>query len=61
MVPASAPGSVVLCTYGDYVILAPFDKQTKEVARAISILKKGDDPRLLLQLERIGPLHLKVQ
>lgn len=59
LVPSSAPGSVVLCTYGDYLIIVPFDKQTKEIDRKFSLLKKGDDPKLLLQLQIVGPLHLK--
>src|SRR5260370_23415953 len=29
LVPSSAPGSVVLCTSGDYLILSPFDNKTK--------------------------------
>jgi hypothetical protein len=59
LVPASAPQRVVLCTYGDNLILSAFDKQSKEVERAFSILKKGDDPKLELQWQEIGPLHLK--
>jgi hypothetical protein len=59
LVPSSAPGNVVLCTYGDYLVVAPFDKQTKEVERSFSLLKKGDDPKLLLQLQAVGPLRVK--
>ena len=59
LVPSSAPGNVVLCTYGDYMVLAPFDKRTKEVEHSFSLLKKGDDPKLLLQWQSVGPLHIK--
>ncbi len=59
LVPSSAPGNVVLCTYGDYLVVAPFDKQTREVERSFSLLKKGDDPKLLLQLQAVGPLRVK--
>jgi len=59
LVPASSPDSVVLTSYGENMIVAPFDRKTKVVERSFSILKKGEDPRLLLRWEVIGPLQLK--
>lgn len=61
LVPASRPESVVLCAYGDYMILAPFDKRTGEVARSFSILKKENGDPQLLQWESVGPLHVKAE
>lgn len=59
LVPASSPETVVLTSFGDNLIIAAFDRKTKEVDRSFSILKKGEDPKLVLRWERIGPLHLK--
>lgn len=59
LIPSSEPAHVVVSTYGDYIIVAPFDKQTKEIERSFSLLKKGDDPKILFQWQSVGPLHMK--
>jgi len=59
LVPVSSPDSVVLSSFGEYLIVAPFDRKTKAVERSFSILKKGEDPKLLLRWELVGPLRLK--
>ena len=59
LVPASSPDSVVLSSFGDNVLVAPFDRKTKQVERSFSILKKGEDPKLLLRWEVVGPLQPK--
>jgi hypothetical protein len=61
LVPASRPESVILSTFGDNMIVAPFDRKTKEVERSFSILKKGEDPNLLLRWEMVGPLQVRIQ
>jgi hypothetical protein len=57
LVPVSSPDTVVLSSYGDMLIVAPFDRKTKSVERSFSMLKKGEDPKLLLRWEVVGPLQ----
>jgi len=59
LVPASSPDWVVLSSFGENMIVAPFDRKTKVVERSFSIIKKGEDPKLLLRWEVVGPLRLK--
>jgi hypothetical protein len=59
LIPASAPANVVVSTYGDYLVVAPFDKQTKEIERSFFLVKKGDDPKFVLEWQSVGPLHMK--
>jgi len=59
LVPSSSRDSVVLCAFGDSMIVAPFDRKSKEVTRSFSLVKKGEDSRLLLSWEIVGPLRLK--
>jgi hypothetical protein len=59
LVPASTPDSVVLSSFGENMIVAPFDRKTKVVERSFSMLKKGEDPKLILRWEVVGPLQLK--
>jgi hypothetical protein len=59
LIPASAPANVVVSTYGDYLVVAPFDKQTKEIERSFFLLKKGEDPKFVLEWQSVGPLHMK--
>jgi hypothetical protein len=61
LIPASSPDNVVLSSFGDNMIVAPFDRKTKEVERSFMILKKAEDSTLLLRWEAVGPLHLKDQ
>jgi len=61
LVPAPPPDTVVLSSFGETMIIAPFDRKTREVERSFSILKKGEDPKLLLRWEVVGPLQLKTQ
>ena len=58
-VPSTAPDTVVLRIYGNRLICAPVDRTTKQIARAIQVLRLGDDPKMVLRSERIGPLRLK--
>jgi hypothetical protein len=59
LVPASAPTTVVLSHFGERLIVAPFDRSTKEVEPSFWVIKTGEDPKLLLRWERVGPLHPK--
>lgn len=57
MVTNTVPELVVLQIYGDNMICAPFDRNTKEIQRKFSIIKMASDSKLVLNLENIGPLH----
>lgn len=59
LVVATSPEMVVLRTYGDKLICAPFDRTTNEVKRTFSILKIAEDANLKLSLEKVGPLHME--
>lgn len=55
----TSPERVIIRIYGDKLITASFNRETKEVQKNIIILKVGEDPRLVLRLEKVGPLRLK--
>lgn len=59
LVPVLTSDTVVLTSFGDNLIVAAFDRKTKEVDRSFSILKKAEDPKQVLRWETIGPLQLK--
>jgi hypothetical protein len=59
LVPASAPTTVVLSYFGEKLVVAPFDRSTKEVERSFWVIKTGEDPKRLLRWESVGPLHPK--
>jgi hypothetical protein len=59
LVPASAPTTVVLSYFGERLVVAPFDRSTKEVEPSFWVIKTGEDPKLLLRWESVGPLHSK--
>jgi hypothetical protein len=51
--------AVVLRHYGSNFILAPFDRETKDVQRSFFIVRGDDDPRPVFTLEDVGPLRSK--
>jgi hypothetical protein len=59
LVPASAPTTVVLSYFGETLVVAPFNRSTKEVEQSFWVVKIGEDPKLLLHWESVGPLHPK--
>ncbi|MCK4626284.1 MAG: hypothetical protein KAV00_13280 [Phycisphaerae bacterium] len=59
LVPSTAPNMVVLRINGDRLICAPFDRSTKEVEKKFLILKVGENPNMILHLEKVGPLRPK--
>lgn len=59
LIPSSCLNCVVLSSFGENLIVAPFDRKTKLVERSFSIIKKGEDPKLVLSWEVVGPLQLK--
>jgi hypothetical protein len=59
LVYAGSPEMVVLRIYGDNLICAPFDREKKEVQRSFTVIKIGESPKTMLNLEIIGPLHVK--
>lgn len=61
LVATTSPEMVVLRIYGDKLICAPFERATKEVQRSFIVLKVAEDPKLMLRLEKVGPLRLKEQ
>ncbi|UCH87343.1 MAG: hypothetical protein JSU97_02845 [Dehalococcoidia bacterium] len=56
LVVRSDTEAVVLRHYGDSFILAPFDRESKQVERSFFILKDDDESQPLFTLEKIGPL-----
>lgn len=57
LVTNTDPEMVVIRTYGENLICAPFDRNKKDVQRSFIILKITGDPKLSLRLENIGPLN----
>jgi hypothetical protein len=56
LVVNSVPEMVVLRIYGDNMICAPFNRETKEVQKSFIIIKAAEDPKLTFNLEEVGPL-----
>jgi hypothetical protein len=48
---------VVLQIYGENMICAPFNRDTKEVQTRFTIIKMAEDSKLAFNLEKVGPLH----
>lgn len=53
------PQKVVVRIYGDNLICAPFDKETKTIKRDISIYKLTDPEARNLKFEILGPLKVE--
>ena len=58
LVPSKYPDVVVLRIYGDNLVCAKFDKETKEVTSRVFILRADVDPEIILVLSDIGPLNI---
>jgi H+/gluconate symporter-like permease len=56
LVPTNDMSKVVLNIYGDSIVYASFDKNTKKVKPVFSVSKLASDPNLVFNLEEIGPL-----
>lgn len=56
LVPSTREDSVVLRIYGDSLICATFNIETREVDKTFTIIKLDDEPRPQLRLVRLGPL-----
>lgn len=50
------PEMAVLRVYGEHMICAPIDRNAHEVKKSFSMIKVADDPKLILKLEKVGPL-----
>jgi len=59
LVTSTSPEMVVLRIYGDNIICAPFNRNTRGVKPSFVVLKVGDDYTLKLNYEHIGPLKLE--
>lgn len=59
LVPSTHPQTVVLRIYGENMICVPFDREEKEIQKSFFIIGMTDEPRPMLQLQRIGPLRVK--
>jgi hypothetical protein len=59
LVVGSSPEMVVLRIYGDNLICAQLNRETRKVERKFVILKAGANSKLMLRLERVGPLGLR--
>jgi hypothetical protein len=53
------PESVALVISEDYIVCAPFDRNTKEIEPGFMILDRQEISSVRFRLEQIGPLHLK--
>lgn len=51
------PEMVVLQVYGDNMICAPFNRETKEVQTKFTVIKIAEDSKMALNLEKVGPLR----
>lgn len=63
LVLASSPETVVLRVYGDDLVCAQFDRATKEIQPNFFTIKRvslPSEPRIQLNLEKVGPLRLAV-
>lgn len=58
-VPSTYPDSVVLRIYGENIICAPLDAKEKEIQKNFFVIRMTDEPRPMLQLQKIGPLRVK--
>jgi hypothetical protein len=56
LVPSTHQDSVVLRIYGDNLICAPLNIETKEVEKTFFVIKLDDEPRPQLNLVKLGPL-----
>lgn len=56
LITNTTPTMVVLRVYGDNMICAPLDRNAKEVKKSFVILKIAEDKKLMLNLEKVGPL-----
>lgn len=59
LVPSTYPQAVVLRIYGENMICAPFDSEEKEIQKSFFIIRMTDEPRPILQLQKIGPLRVR--
>jgi hypothetical protein len=57
LVTNTSPEMVVLQTYGDTFICAPFDRNTGEVQTSFVFIKMADDPNIVFRREYTGRLH----
>jgi hypothetical protein len=57
----TAPEIVVLQIYGDKLICAPFDRNTKEINKSFLILKLSEDTKQTISYQNVGPLRLKTE
>lgn len=56
LVPSTNEDLVVLRIYGDNLICAHYDIETKEAYKTFIVIKSDDEPRPILRLVRLGPL-----
>src|SRR3989338_3977635 len=57
LVIPTPPEAVVLRIYGDSLICAPFNRETRKVQKSFFVTKVPEDSKLILKLEKVGPLQ----
>jgi hypothetical protein len=57
LVPSVNTSSVVLRIYGDRLICAQFDRQTRHTQDSFFVIQLGNDPDLRFTMEEVGPLR----
>jgi hypothetical protein len=61
LVLSSSPETVVLGIWGDTVVTARFDRNTKTVKEDFTVIKISDHTPLNVRMEKVGPLRLDRQ
>ncbi len=56
LVPSTNEDLVVLRIYGDNLVCAHYDIETKKAYKTFIVIKSDDEPRPILRLVRLGPL-----
>ena len=59
LVANTSPEMVVLTMFDDYVVLSPFDRNTKELQPVFLVQKLDKSPSIVFALEPVGPLKPK--
>lgn len=58
LVTPTSPEMVVLGVYGDKIVCAPFDRDSRQVEQSFVVLRLAEDPNLALRPEDVGPLNV---
>ena len=57
LVPSTIPDTVVLRIYGDKLVCAPLDRESSRLKGGFTVLKLGENSKVVLRPENLGPVH----